>query len=144
MFDSQASPPLISPDMFEKFLLPRYQEIVNEFKAAGCECIELAIGGHTDSIAQYMLKSGFDIALSDFASDAKSYFNEKTQTLPLIRRNINPVSIEQGDFEALQVEVDEIKKLADSYTNLIIGTGVLSYNMPVENILKIKDMCLER
>lgn len=142
LFDSQASPPLISPDMFKKFLLPKYQKIASEFKVAGCECMELVIGGKTDSIAEYMLQSGFDIVLSDYPTDARSHFNEQAQSLSLIRRNISPVLIEQGDIEVLHGKVGDIKKLASDYGNLIIGTGVLSYNTPTENILKIKQMCL--
>ena len=142
MFDSQASPPLISPDMFEKILLPRYQKIANEFKTAGCECVELVVGGKTDSIAGYVLQSGFDIVLSDYVCDAKIYFADDHNALPLIRRNINPVMIENGEFAALQDVVSEIHQLASNYKNLIIGTGVLSYNVCSENILKIKEMCL--
>jgi uroporphyrinogen decarboxylase len=141
MFDSQASPPLISPDMFEKILLPRYQRIAAEFKAAECECSELVIGGQTDSIAQFMLDTGFDIVLSDFTSDANCYFDKKDRTLPLVRRNISPALVENSDFEALQEKVDEIKQLAGDFNNVIIGTGVLSYNTPIENIRKLKMMC---
>lgn len=142
MFDSQASPPLMSPDMFEKILLPRYQKIAAEFKAAGCQCSELVIGGQTDSIAESMLQTGFDIVLSDFTSDADSYFGKKGESMPLVRRNISPALVENSDFEALQEKVNEIKQLAGDFSNVIIGTGVLSYNTPTENIRKLKAMCI--
>lgn len=142
MFDSQASPPLMSPDMFEKFLLPRYQKIAAEFKAAGCQCSELVIGGQTDSIAEMMLETGFDIVLSDFTSNADSYFGKKGESMPLVRRNISPALVENSDFETLQEKVDEIKQLAGDFNNVIIGTGVLSYNTPIENIQKLKTMCI--
>jgi uroporphyrinogen decarboxylase len=143
LFDSQASPPLISPEMFKTFLLPRYQKIAHEFKTAGCECSELVIGGQTDPIAVSVLNSGFDIVLCDYPCEAKSYFNQQTQAYPLIRRNISPILIEQGDFEAIQSKITETKQLANDFNNLVIGTGVLSYNVPSENIVKTKQMCLE-
>ena len=143
LFDSQASPPLVSPEMFKTFLLPRYKKIAHEFKTAGCECSELVIGGQTDPIATSILNGGFDIVLCDFLCEVKSYFNDEVQSLPLIRRNISPILIEQGDFEAIQPKITETKQLANDFNNLVIGTGVLSYNVPAENILKIKQMCLK-
>ena len=109
---------------------------------AGCECSELVIGGQTDGIAQSMLQTGFDIFLSDFTSNADSYFDDKDRTLPLVRRNISPALVENSDFEALQEKVEDIKKLTDNFNNVIIGTGVLSYNTPIENIQKLKMMCI--
>jgi uroporphyrinogen decarboxylase len=141
MFDSQASPPLVSPDMFEKFLLPRYQKIALEFKNLGCKLIELVIGGKTNQISKYILNTDFDIVLCDFSSDPNSYFNAQHKHEILIRRNINPLLIEKGDFDQLQNEINEIKELSEIHSNLIIGTGVLSYNAPSENILKVKEMC---
>ena len=141
LFDSQASPPLISPEMFKTFLLPRYQKIAYEFKTAGCECSEFVIGGQTDSIAGFILNSGFDIVLCDYPCDVKSYFNQQTRSLPPVRRNISPILIEQGDFEAIQSKITEMKQLANDFNNLVIGTGVLSYNASSENILKVKQMC---
>jgi uroporphyrinogen decarboxylase len=142
LFDSQASPPLISPAMFETFLLPRLKRIANEFKTAGCECSELVIGGQTDSISAFILNSGFDIVLCDYPCEVKSYFNQQTRSLPLVRRNISPILIEQENYEAIQSKITETKQLANAFHNLVIGTGVLSYNVPSENILKIKQMCL--
>ena len=142
LFDSQASPPLISPEMFKTFLLPRYQRIAHEFKKAGCECSELVIGGQTDSIAEYMCQSGFDIVLCDYPCNPESFLTGKEETMPLIRRNISPVLIEQGDFEGLREKIAEARQLSSQFRNVIIGTGVLSYNVSTESILNVKQMCL--
>jgi len=143
LFDSQASPPLISPGMFKNILLPRIQRIEREFKAAGCEYSELVIGGQTDNITNFILRSGFDIILSDYTSNEKSYFVDNLPSYPLIRRNLNPVLIEQGDFNALHNKIACVKQFIKDF-NVIIGTGILSYNTPVENILKVKNLCLEK
>lgn len=143
MFDSQASPPLISPEMFKTFLLPRYQKISKAFKTAGCAFSELVIGGQTDSIAESMLQSGFDVILCDFPCNPESFLTDTETILPLIRRNISPVLIEQGDLEGLREKVAEARQLSSQFKNVMIGTGVLSYNVSVENILNVKKMCLE-
>jgi hypothetical protein len=88
-----------------------------------------------------MLQTGFDIVLSDFTSNADSYFDKKDRALPLVRRNISPALVENSDFETLQEKVNDIKQLAGNFNNVIIGTGVLSYNTPIENIQKLKTMC---
>ena len=143
MFDSQASPPLISPEMFDTFLVPRYQKIAQAFKAVGCDCSELVIGGKTDSVAESMCKTGFDIVLCDYPCNPEPFLTDKKETMPLVRRNISPVLIEQGDFEGLDGKIADARQLSRQFRNIIIGTGVLSYNVPTENILKVKQMCLE-
>ena len=49
--------------------------------------------------------------------------------------------IENGPEEELAEQVRQVVELARSCSNVIIGTGVVSYNTPVENILKVKEKC---
>ena len=140
VFDSQATPPLISPDMYRDSVLPRVKLINKAYKDAGCEFTEYVVGGRTDAIAGYIIESGFDIVLSDFSSDA-SFFVKGSDKGQLIRRNISPILIENGPQEELAEQVQEIVELAQSNSNVIIGTGVLSYGMSVENILRVKRLC---
>jgi uroporphyrinogen decarboxylase len=137
MFDSQASPPLVSPAMFEKFLLPRYKKISGAFKAAGCDFAELVIGGRTDVIAKYVLQSGFDIVLSDFSSDIDNFIRICNPG-QLIRKNISPVLIENGPRQELMEQIKQTKNISSKNNNVIIGTGVISYDCPVENVLEVK------
>ena len=86
-----------------------------------------------------MVGTGFDIVLSDFASNAEAFVKAIGGT-QLVRRNISPILIENDPENELAEQVQQAMYLAKDCRNVIIGTGVLSYNTPVENILKVKQM----
>ena len=142
VFDSYASPPLISPAIYESSVLPYVRRLSDELKAARCGFSEYVIGGATNPIAEYMLKSGFDIILSDFSSDIEKFVNP-SGFARLIRRNISPFLIENGPQDNLVAQVRWTKAVASMYDNVIIGTGVISYSCPPENLLKVKQICIE-
>jgi uroporphyrinogen decarboxylase len=142
VFDSYASPPLISPAIYENAVLPYIKRLSDALKAAGCGFSEYVIGGATNPIAEYMLKSGFDIILSDFSSDIEKFVNA-SGSARLIRRNISPFLIENGPQDELIAQVRQTKAVASMYDNVIIGTGVISYNCPPQNLLKVKKICIE-
>lgn len=141
LFDSQASPPFISPDSFKELILPYFKKINSEFKKAGAKCTELVIGGETEAIAGYMVGSSFDIVLSDFTTDFGKFDRGKQA---VIRRNMSPILIENGPDDELDAQVREIVQLAKSHDNVIVGTGVLAYDVEVEKILKLKELIFSK
>lgn len=141
VFDSQAAPPLISPDLFAKMVLPCNQMLNKSLKDAGAEFVEYVIGGQTEPIAPYLCDMGADILLSDFCCERESLL--KLSPNALVRRNISPITIEQGDKEELGRQVKEALDLTKKYNNVIVGTGVLSYNAKPEDILYAKQLCYE-
>ncbi len=141
IFDSQASPPLLSPDLYEDFILPGIVKLNKACKNASCALTEYVIGGKTDAIAAMMMQTGCDVILSDYPSDAATFINNASSG-QLIRRNISPILIEKGDSGELRQQIEQVKILAATHPNVIIGTGVLSYNVPTENILTVKELCL--
>lgn len=142
VFDSQASPPLISPGNYRDYLLERMKHINAEYKKHGCSLTEYVIGGRTDEIACMMMETGFDIVLSDFCANPEMTVG-KTAQHQLVRRNINPRLVEQGPGDELDVHIKETVKTAKSNKSVIVGTGVLSYNTPIENVIYTKNKCEE-
>ncbi len=142
LFDSQASPPLISPENYKDHLLERMKHINTQYKKHGCEFTEYVIGGRTDEIANMMIETGFEIVLSDFCAEPAMILG-KTGDHQLIRRNINPRLVEQGQSDDLDEQITETVKTARIDKSVIIGTGVLSYNTPIENVIYTKNKCEE-
>lgn len=138
IFDSQSSPPLISPQLYKDIILPFVQHLIAELKAEGSEFVEYVAGGKTDSIAESLFESGADIILSDFNSNIKVFLQYSKNTSALIRKNISPILISNGSQEQLDQEINQAKYFAANYNNIIIGTGVISYNTNPKKILKIK------
>ena len=139
IFDSYAAPPLVSPQVYQDMVLPYTQKLVKELKAAGAKFIEYVVGGNTSPISDSMFVIGADIILSDFVTDASVFIEKSTNTQTLIRRNISPILIENGPEQELKEATDEAIELVKKY-NFIIGTGVLSYNTSIENVLVVKQI----
>ncbi|MHC4645511.1 MAG: uroporphyrinogen decarboxylase family protein [Planctomycetota bacterium] len=143
VFDSYAAPPLVSPGLYRKMILPVVRKLIADLKEHGAELVEYVIGGRTEAIAEHLFATGADILLSDFSSDVNIFLDLARDSGVLVRRNISPVLIEQGPQEDLQRQIDEVRALSARRQNVIIGTGAISYNTSVEKVLRVKKMCLE-
>jgi uroporphyrinogen decarboxylase len=143
-FDSYAAPPLVSPNLYGDIILPHVKSLIAALKACGAEFVEYVIGGQTEPIAEHLFATGADILLCDFAADVNIFLELAKETGVLVRRNISPVLIEQGPDEELDRQIDGIRKLAANHSNVIIGTGAISYNTSAERVLMVKEMCLRQ
>ncbi len=144
IFDSYAAPPLVSPELFEQMVLPCVQKLIGCFRANGADWVEYVIGGKTDCIAPFLMKTGADLILSDYSSDFNVFLTQfENRRHPMLRRNINPALVEQGDFVRIEEEMSQIRTAARSHPNLILGTGILSWQTPSEHVLRLRDMCRE-
>jgi len=143
VFDSYAAPPLVSPQLYKDLILPHVNTLVLDLKKYGAELLEYVIGGNTSPIAEHLFATGADVVLSDFSSDVDTFLQYARDNSVLVRRNINPILIEQGPDRKLQNEVHSVSTLAAANQNVIIGTGVISYNTEPERVLMVKNMCLE-
>lgn len=139
MFDSQAVPPLLSPDTYKELVLPRVQRFAREMKSAGAEMLEYVTGGDTTAIAPMLAETGFDVILSDFPSDIEAFIDAAKSGKVVVRRNISPVLIENGASGELDNAIDAALKVAENNANVIIGTGVLSYNVEPQNIIAVAE-----
>jgi len=142
VFDSYAAPPLVSPQLFESLILPHAKRLIQSLKQAGAELIAYILGGDTSVIAQYLFSTGADIVLSDFPSNVDTFLELLDNSDVLLRRNISPILIEQGPEQQLEDQVSAVAALAAKNPQIIVGTGVISYNTSAEKVQAVKNMCL--
>ena len=140
VFDSYAATPLVSPPMYRDLIYPHVRRLLTRLKKCGAESVAYVMGGPTEPIAEYLFATGADILVSDFSSDIEIFLKAAKDTNVLVRRNISPVLIEQGGEDELRQKVDDVLKLASENPNIIIGTGAISYNTPIERMKMIKTM----
>jgi len=143
LFDSQASPELLSPDMYEEFVLPVTREIISYFKKKGVNHIPLVIGGNTTPILDSLVVTGANNLLSDFTSDFDEWKDACREGKRAVRRNISPHLVEKGKPDELyQVARDEIERGKD-LPGFILGTAVVPYGSPTENLKALRQACLD-
>lgn len=143
LFDSQASPELLSPPMYEEFVLPVTTRLVQWAQAQGVRDVPLVIGGNTTSIAELLARTGANNLLCDFTGDFDEWARVARSANCALRRNISPRFIETGKpDEIYQAAAREIARAQD-LPGFIMGTAVVPFGTPTENLLAVKQACLD-
>lgn len=143
VFDSQASPELLSPSMYEEFVLPVTQEFVTWAGSQGVRDLPLIIGGNTTPIAPLLAQTGANNLLCDFTGDFDEWAAVCREHGRSFRRNISPRLIETGTPEEIYaVAAREIARGKD-LPGFIMGTAVVPFATPTANVLAIKQACLD-
>jgi uroporphyrinogen decarboxylase len=143
VFDSQASPDLLSPAMYEEFVLPVTKDLVQWAATQGVRDVPLIIGGNTTSIAGLLAQTGANNLLCDFTADFDQWAAVCREHGRAFRRNISPRLIEKATpDEIYDVAASELRRGRD-LPGFMMGTGVIPYGTPTANLLAIKRACLD-
>ncbi|MDR0902136.1 MAG: hypothetical protein LBM92_05135 [Opitutaceae bacterium] len=141
IFDSQASPALISPAMYERFVLPETQKLIQWAAARGARDVPLVIGGDTLPVAQLLLQTGANNLLCDFTSDITPWLAICREAGRALRRNISPALIQTESPGQIYTRTREELAQGGDFPGFIMGTGVIPYGTPSENLLAIRQAC---
>ena len=143
VFDSHASPDLLSPQMYRELVLPPTQEIIRYFHGLGLQHVPLIIGGNTTRILDAYLETGANDILCDTKADTKEFLEKCSKARRAFRRNID-----SSDF--LEVNSDEVyhralNSLEESgrYPGFILGSAVLPYGTPLSHLTAMKEAIQE-
>ncbi len=141
IFDSMSAPPMFSPDMYNQYILPSHQLLMESLKNNGQQERELVIGGDTTLIAASLKQTGANILLCDYIADAKIFKQNIGDNSNIsIRRNINPNLLLSKNKNELNDILNKFKNDLEIFDNPIIGTGILPYDFPSKSLKPIMDM----
>lgn len=143
IFDSLASPPLISIDIYNKMIFPFHQRIFDFMKKRGAQIRPLIIGGNTLPILDNLTKTGANQLLLDFVIPLKEILTVLERYDLAFRININPFLVANDDHNLIAEKLKTIMNVLGHRPNLLIGTGILSVNTPIENIQLIRNLITE-
>lgn len=138
IFESWATPPLISPEMYREFVRPYEQELISHIKNRGLKAVPLVIGGDTTRIADDIIETGTTLLVADYSVDAAEYVEKAAEKNLMVRVNIDPKLVKNGTKEQIIGQAEAAVKKAGHYGKFVLGTGVIPYDTPPENILLIK------
>lgn len=141
VFDSQASPELLSPAMFEEFVLPGMQGFSAWAAAQGVRDVPLVIGGNTTKIAELLARTGCNNLLCDFTADFDHWAAVCRGAKKALRRNLSPRFLQTGTPDEIHAAaVREIVRGRD-LPGFMMGTAVIPFGTPTENVLAVKQAC---
>ena len=139
VFDSFASPPMLSPQTYKELILPFHRDIFRFLASLGVLQRTLIIGGNTLPILQDMISSGATQFLLDFTIPMEA-IKTALHDFPDIafRVNLPPSAFTSQNKGELEDIINNTLNSLAYHKNLIIGTGILPTNVPPANILFAK------
>ncbi len=143
VFDSQASPELLSPKMYREFVLPATRSLINHFHLLGVKHVPLIIGGNTTKILDSYLESGGNNLLCDFSADVRSFLTECSKAGRSFRRNMDSSDFLTASPDELHSRALKALGESEGYPGYIMGTAVVPYGTPLEKLAAIREALSE-
>jgi uroporphyrinogen-III decarboxylase len=139
VFESAATPPLLSPASFREVELPALRVIATDHAVATRENLALVIGGNTVPILPDLLDLHPGMLICPSETD-RARFMELVRAHPeiTIRINMSPGVFALSGSDGAQAEADTALALAAGRENVCIGTGVLPYDADPATVLRIR------
>jgi len=138
VFDSICS--LVSPKTYKELIMPYHRELMSFFHQKGLAHRPLIIGGNTLPISKYLIKVNSNQILCDFNADLDKYLQIVKDEKIAIRANVDPRLIQRGPLKKTKEAGYMLLRKGLSYPKFILGTGVIPYNTPPENVLALREI----
>ncbi len=143
LFDSQASPALISPAMYRKFVLPYHRHCIDEFRNYGVTHTPIIIGGNTTPILDDYLATGANNILCDSGSEPGVFLEKCSNLRRAFRRNLDSSVFTSSSPDSVYATASRFIKDSSGYSGFILGTGVVPYATPVEILRAVRQAALD-
>jgi uroporphyrinogen decarboxylase len=139
-FESAATPPMIPPQVFGDVVLPPLKSIIDQATDIVGHPVPCIIGGDTTSILEYILQTGTGYVICPSETDQDAFMQQmKTHPDVMVRINMNPNILSEGDLSDVFKEADRCVALGTGREKSCIGTGVLPYETKPDVVLKTKE-----
>jgi len=129
--------------MYREFVLPVMQDLIGFFNDQGLKDVPLIIGGNTTRLVDELIATGVNNLLCDFPADWFQWLEKVRAKQRAVRHNMNPVFIQNATPQEIYDTARQVIAEADQYPGFIMGTAVVPYGTPLENLLVIKTACHE-
>jgi uroporphyrinogen decarboxylase len=140
VFDSSAAPPILSPLMYERFVLPFVQDLFNHLKKnCRARLMPYIVGGDTTGILGSLMEAGANNILADYVADLDAFIGAAKLNGVLLRGNIDPALIGSGTPEEIKNVAQRLLQKGRSHAGFLMGTGVVPYGSPVENVQAVRE-----
>lgn len=139
-FESGATPPLLSPEMFAEAELPALKFIISQVSFLSGHTVPCIIGGNTAPIIHLLMEThpGYVICPSETDQDLFMREIQKYRDV-IVRINMSPEVFLPGNLNSAFREADRVMALAEQIEKARIGSGVLPFEADPEIVLRIKD-----
>ncbi|MBN2092265.1 hypothetical protein JW964_21780 [candidate division KSB1 bacterium] len=144
-FESAATPPLISPELFREVELPALQQMILKAAELLGHPVACIIGGNTAPIIEDILKTRSGYVICPSETD-QANFMQKIVAYPevMVRINMNPAALTGQEVQIAYTEADRVMALGRNRKKVCIGTGVLPFEANPELVQKVGEYIRSR
>lgn len=144
IFESWATLPLITPEIFGEYVVPYNKRIIDMIKANyDVPPPAVIMGGNTAKLMDHFIEVGTSLVVADYMTDFE-FMKEKTRNVSMIIRGcVDPKMIERAQWDGIEKSVKMLAAKKKGMKNFVWGCGAVSYDTTVETLLKFKQMCLD-
>jgi len=138
VFESSASPPLLSPALFRKVEVPALAHVGEVHRRVTGRGVALILGGNTVPVLEDIVDTGAGSIICPAEVDGDAFF-EKLGRRPDVAVRINMLpGVFASSIEDAMAEAARAMVLAGTRQNVCIGSGVLPYDANPEIVLRIQ------
>jgi uroporphyrinogen decarboxylase len=140
LFDSHASPPLLSPKLYRRIVLPPTATLVAYCRRElGVPLVPYIIGGETASILDVILETGTNNVLCDFRANLAAFVDRLRGTDVLLRANLDPRFLLTAFPTEIKTRARAVLDIGRRHSGFLLGTGILPYDMPPGQVLAVRE-----
>ena len=140
LFDSHACPPLLSPKLYRRIVLPPTASLVAYFRRElGVPLVPYIVGGDTSSILDVILETGTNNVLCDFRADPAAFAERLRGKDVLLRANLDPRFLLTAKPVEIKARAREVLEIGRRHSGFLLGTGILPYDMPPGQVLAVRE-----
>ncbi|MGB7295590.1 MAG: uroporphyrinogen decarboxylase family protein [Candidatus Aminicenantales bacterium] len=140
LFDSHASPPLLSPALYKKMILPPTAEVIRYFRSGlGVPLVPNIMGGDTTVLLDAILETGTNNLLCDHKADLNVFVDRLKDEPVLLRANIDPLMLVTQPIEAIRTKARGILSVGRRHPRFLMGTGILPYDIAPERVIALRE-----
>jgi len=144
LYESWATPPLITVDIFRDYVTPYNKTIVQAIKAEyETPPPSVIMGGNVTVLGDLFLDMGVSLIAADYLADFTALRAKFDGTGAIVRGCVDPKMIERGDWDGLRQMIDQLAEKSHGMHNFVWGCGCVSYNTPEDHLLHFKTLCAD-
>ncbi len=135
IFESAATPPMLSPDAFVETEIPALAALVRAAAQATGQPVACVLGGNTAPVLEPLLGIGADALICPCETDQAGFLKVAAACPDVaIRVNMQSSIVARGDWPAIRAELDRVVALAATHPNACVGAGAIPYETVPETV----------
>lgn len=140
LFDSHAAPPLTSPELYRRIILPPTAEVIRYFRRElDIPLVPYIMGGDTAALLEEIIETGTNNILCDYKADLNFFVGRLKNEPILLRANLDPGFLKAQPTELIKAKVRDILTIGRRQPRFLMGTGILPYDISPEKVIAVRE-----